>query len=72
MRYKSKKTLNTILESVNRMVIIGATPTSITLSITGIGLMVLPMTAEIACTLSLYNKILQKMIISKCRKYKKL
>ena len=41
-RYKTYKTLNTILESVDSIVIIGATSTSITLSITGIGLIVLP------------------------------
>ena len=37
-RYKKDKTLNTILKSVDSIVIIGATSTSITLSITGIGL----------------------------------
>ena len=41
-RYKNYKTLNTVLESVDSIVIIGATSTSITLSVTGIGLIVLP------------------------------
>ena len=36
-RYKNYKTLNIILESVESIVIIGATSTSITLSITGFG-----------------------------------
>ena len=36
-RYKNYKTLNTILESVDSIVIIGATSTSITLSIIGVG-----------------------------------
>ena len=71
-RYKSYKTLTTILESVDSIVIIGATSTSITLSITGIGLIVLPISAGIACTLSLGNKILHKLIINKNNKYKKL
>ena len=39
-RYENYKTLNTILESVDTIVIIGATSTSITLSITAIGLKV--------------------------------
>ena len=52
-RYKNYKTLNTILESVDTIVIIGATSASITLSVTGIGLIVLPISAGIACTLSL-------------------
>ena len=49
---KSFKTLNTILESVDSIIIIGATSTSKKLSITGIGLIVLPISAGIACTLS--------------------
>ena len=60
-----------ILESVDTIVIIGATSTSITLSITGIGLIILPITAETACTLSLGNKVLHKMIINNFNNYKK-
>ena len=70
-RYKNYKTLNTVLESVDSIVIIAATSTSITLSLTGIGLIVLPISAGIACTLSLGNKILHKLIINKYNKYKK-
>ena len=70
-KYKNYKTLNTILESVDSIVIIAATSTSITLSITGIGLIILPISAGIACTLSLGNKILHKLIINKYNKYKK-
>ena len=70
-RYKNYKTLNTVLESVDSIVIIAATSTSKTLSITGIGLNILPISAGIACTLSLGNKILHKLIINKYNKYKK-
>ena len=70
-RYKNYKTLNTLLESVDSIVIIGATSTSITLSITGMGLIFLPISAGIACTLSLGNKVLHKSIINKYNKYKK-
>ena len=70
-KYKNYKTLNTIIESVDSIVIIGATSTSITLSITGIGLIILPMSAEIACSLSLGNKVVHKLIINKYNKYKK-
>ena len=70
-RYKNYKTLNTILESVDSIVIIAATSTSITLSITGIGLIVLPIAAGVACSLSLGNKVLHKLIINKYNKYKK-
>ena len=69
-RYKNYKTLNTILESVDSIVIIGATSTSITLSVTGIGMIILPISAGIAGTLSLGNKILHKLIVNKYNKYK--
>ena len=69
-RYKNYKTLNTILESVDSIVIIAATSTSITLSITGIGFVVLPISAGIACGLSLGNKMLYKLIINKYNKDK--
>ena len=68
---KNYKTLNTILESVDSIVIIGATSTSITLSVTGVGLIILPISAGIACTLSLGNKVLHKLILNKYNKYKK-
>ena len=70
-RYKKYKTLNTVLESADSIVIIGATSTSITLSITGMGLIILPISAGIACTLSIGNKVLHKLIITKYNKYKK-
>ena len=70
-KYKNYKSLNTIIKSIDSIVIIGATSTSITLSIAGIGLIVLPISAGIACTLSLGNKVLQKIIINKHNKYKK-
>ena len=70
-RYKNYKTVNTVLESVDSIVIIAATSTSITLSITGIGLIVLPISAGIACTLSLGNKILHKIIINNYNRCKK-
>ena len=70
-KYRSYKTLNTVLESIDSIVIIEATSTSITLSITGIDLIVLPISAGIACTLSLGNKVLHKLIINKYNKYKK-
>ena len=65
-KYKKFETLNTILESADTIVIIGATSTSITLSITGIGLIVLRISV-----LSLSNKVLLKKIINQNNKYKK-
>ena len=71
-KYKNYKTLKTVLESVDSIVIIAATSTSITLSVTGIGLIILPISAGFACTLSLGNKVLHKLIINKYNKNKKL
>ena len=68
-KYKNYKTLNTVLESVDSIVIIGATSTSISLSVTGVSLIILPISAGIACGLSLANKILHKLIINKYNKY---
>ena len=70
-KYKIYITLKTVLESVDSIIIIGALSTFITLSITGIGLISLPISAGIACTLSLGNKVLHKIIINKNNKYKK-
>ena len=68
-KYKNYKTQNTILESVDSIVIIRAASTSINLSITGIGSIILPISAGIACTLSLGNKVLHKLIINKYNEY---
>ena len=70
-KFENIRTLNTILESVDSTVIIEATSTSITPSVIGIGLIVLPISAGIACTLSIGNKVLHKLIINKYNKYKK-
>ena len=69
-RYNNYKTLNTALESVDSIIIIGATSTSITLSVTGVSLIILPISAGIACTLPLGNKVLHKLIINKYNIYK--
>ena len=71
-KYKNYKTLNTVLESIDSIIIIGATSSSITLSVTGLGLVVLPISAGFGCALSLGNKVLHKIIINKYNKYKKL
>ena len=70
-RYKNYKTLNTILESVDSIVIIETTSTSITLSVTYIVSIILPTSAGNACTLSLGNKVLHKLIMNKYNKWKK-
>ena len=63
-RYKNYKTLNTILESADTIVIIGRTSTSICLSNTGNGSVVVPNSAGFACSLSLDKKSLHKIILN--------
>ena len=70
-KYKNYQTTNKILESVNTIIITGATSTSITLSNTGIALIILRISAGIACVLSLKYKLLQRMKLNKYNKYKR-
>ena len=70
-RYKNYKTLNTVLESVDSIVIIATLSTSITLSVTGFGLVILPISAGIGCTLSFGKKVLHILIKNKYNKYTK-
>ena len=70
-RYKKYKTITTILKSFDTFVIIATTSSSITLSLTGIGLIVIPISTASACALSIGNKVIYEMIINKYNKYKK-
>ena len=70
-KYKKYKTLTTILKSFDTFVIIATTSSSITLSLTGIGLKVIPISTASACALSIGNKVLYEVIINKYNKYKK-
>ena len=53
-------TLTSILEAVDFVVIIGATRTIGTSSVTGVALIVVLISAWTACALSLVNKVLHK------------
>ena len=71
-KYKKSKTITTIPKSFDTFVIIATTSSSITLSLTGIGLIVIPISTASACFLSIGNKVLYEIIINKYNKYKKL
>ena len=70
-KYKKNKTITTVLKSFDTFVIIAATSTSITLSLTGIGLIVIPISTASACVLSIGNEVIYEIIINKYIKYKK-
>ena len=69
--YKKYKIITTKLKSFDTIVIIAKTPSSITLSLTGIGLIVIPISTASACALSVGNKVLFEIIINKNNKHKK-
>ena len=70
-KYKKYKTITTILKSFDTFVIIAITSSSITSSLTGIGLIIIPISTATACGLSIGNKVLYEIIINKNNKYKK-
>ena len=56
-----EKTLTSLLESVDTVVFIASTTTFLTLSVTGIGLVVVPISAGSAYSLPLADKIIHKI-----------
>ena len=70
-KYKKDKTINTILKSIDTFNIVATTSSSITLSLTGIGLIVIPKLTASACIISKGNKVRYGIIINKYNKYEK-
>ena len=67
-KYKKYKTITKILKSFDTFVIIATTSSFITLSLTGIGLIVIPISIASACALSIGNKLTYEIIINKYNK----
>ena len=63
--------ITTILKLFDNFVIIATTSSSFTLSLTGIGLIVIPISRASACVLSIGKEVLYEIIIYKNKKYKK-
>ena len=63
--------LTTILKSFDTFGIIATTSTSITLSLLGIGLIIIPISAGIACGLTSSNKVIYEIVVQKYNNYKK-
>ena len=70
-KFKTFKTITTILKSFDTFVIIATTSSSITLSLTEIGLIVMAITTATAFGLSIGNKVMFEIIVNKNDKYKK-
>ena len=70
-KQKKLKTLTTKVESFDTIVIIGTTSSSITWTITGNGLITIPISAATAYGLSIGNKVLFEILMQKYIEYKK-
>ena len=57
---------------MDTIIVIGATSTSVTLTVSGIGLIVLPKSAGRACTLSLCKKVRDEIFTNKYNKHKSI
>ena len=66
-----EKTITTKLKSFDTFVIIATTSSSITLSLTRIGLVAIPISTATACASSIGNKVIFEIFINKNNKYKK-
>ena len=74
MKDEKYKTRTTKLKSIDTIGIFATTSRSITLSLTGFSLIVIPISSSIACGLSLTNKALYEIVmqnIIKTKNYKK-
>ena len=69
-KYKKYKTITTILKLFDTFVIIATTSSSITSPLTGIGLIVIPISRASACALSIGNKKIYEIILNKYNNYK--
>ena len=67
-KYKKFKSLTAILNSFDTFVIIATTSSSITLSLTGIGLIAIPVSTATGCGLSISYKVIFEIIINKYNK----
>ena len=70
-KFKTYRTLNRMLKSLESIVVNCATSISIGLSITGFVLVIFPISASKACGLSLGNKLLYEIVDKIYSRYKK-
>ena len=57
-KYKNYKMLTTILKSFDTYVLIATTMSSVIMTLTGIGLIAIPISSGIACGLTISNKVI--------------
>ena len=69
--YKKYKKITTILKSFDTIVSFATTTSSCMMSLTGIGLIAIPLSTATVCGLSIGNKLKYEIFINKYKKYKK-
>ena len=68
--YKKFEILATILKSLDTFVIIATTSSALSMSLTGIGFIVIPISSAILCGLIVNNKVIYEIVVQKYNKYK--
>ena len=69
-KYTKYKLINNIINSTDGLIIIGTTSASVTLSITGVGFIVVPITAGVGCATGILVKICSSYLKKKEQNYK--
>ena len=71
-KIKKHETITTILKSFDSFVTIAKTSSSVIFSLTGIGLIAIPISTATACGISIGIKVIYGIITNKYNKHKKL
>ena len=69
-KYTKCKLINNLINSTDGLIIIGTTSASVTLSITGVGIIVVPITAVVGCATGILVKICSSYLTKKEQNYK--
>ena len=62
-KFRKIKMVTKIIKSFDTFVIIATTSSSITLSLTGMGLIAIPISSGIACGLTISNKVIYEKVL---------
>ena len=69
-KYTKYKLINNLINSRDGLIIIGTTSASVALSITGVGIIVVPITAGVGCATGILAKICSSYLKKKEQNYK--
>ena len=69
-KYNKYKLINNLINSLDGIIVIGTTSASISLSITGVGIIVVPIAAGVGCTTGILVKICSSYLTKKEQNYK--